>query len=237
MICLPLTAKNIHELHQEATELVVLAPDLIEWRVDHFEGHDEVNIVLNALDALRKIIGPMPLLFTCRTIHEGGCCNLSPNKLKKLNMAAAANGQIDLLDTEISNDTDLIYPLKDQCVKSKVKLVLSYHNFDNTPEETFLIDQLCRAQDLGGDIAKVAVMPNNADDVLKLLRAAYTARTQKIDIPIIAISMGEMGAISRIAGGSFGSDITFAIGRKSSAPGQVPIENLRLHWKMLSIKK
>jgi len=46
-------------------------------------------------------------------------------------------------------------------------------------------------------------------------------------MPLISMSMGAYGVLSRVAGWMFGSTVTFAVGRASSAPGQVPIEELR----------
>jgi 3-dehydroquinate dehydratase I len=43
----------------------------------------------------------------------------------------------------------------------------------------------------------------------------------------VTMAMGALGGISRIAGGLFGSDITFAMGEDASAPGQIPIDRLR----------
>jgi 3-dehydroquinate dehydratase-1 len=50
------------------------------------------------------------------------------------------------------------------------------------------------------------------------------------------MSMGEEGGITRIAGGLFGSDLTFALGKASSAPGQIPIADLRRAWSALPFK-
>jgi 3-dehydroquinate dehydratase-1 len=110
---------------------------------------------------------------------------------------------------------------------------LSYHNFDETPDEAFILDRLVTAGKLGADVAKVAVMPKSYKDVLTLLSATYTARTERLDIPIITMSMGAEGGITRIAGGLFGSDLTFALGKASSAPGQIPIDDLRKAWTAL----
>jgi 3-dehydroquinate dehydratase-1 len=41
------------------------------------------------------------------------------------------------------------------------------------------------------------------------------------------MSMGRLGLASRAAGFLFGSDLSFAGGRQSSAPGQIPIAELR----------
>ena len=76
-------------------------------------------------------------------------------------------------------------------------------------------------------------MPQDYGDVLTLLKATYTARTEVLEIPIITMSMGGEGGISRIAGGLFGSDLTFAIGQASSAPGQIHIGDIRKAWEVL----
>ena len=41
------------------------------------------------------------------------------------------------------------------------------------------------------------------------------------------MAMGAVGGVTRIAGGLFGSDMTFAMGRDATAPGQLPIDRLR----------
>jgi 3-dehydroquinate dehydratase-1 len=41
------------------------------------------------------------------------------------------------------------------------------------------------------------------------------------------MSMGGYGSVSRMVGIVFGSALTFAVGKSSSAPGQIPIEELR----------
>lgn len=235
LICLPLIADTSSRLNQEADQILSQNPDLIEWRVDHYERHTAPDSMVAALTSLRARIGKVPLLLTCRNACEGGRCRLPSDRLLNLNIAAVTTKQIDIMDTEMSNGNEFIALLKSECKRSDVKLLLSYHNFDRTPAQNFLVDQLAKAQDLGANIAKIAVMPENPGDVLTLLNAAYIARTQSIDIPIIAISMGPLGGISRIAGGLFGSDVTFAIGQKSSAPGQIPIADLRSHWKMMDL--
>jgi len=62
---------------------------------------------------------------------------------------------------------------------------------------------------------------------LTLLNATNRARNTSVEVPIVTMSMGPEGQITRLAGGLFGSDITFAIGKNASAPGQIPIAALR----------
>ena len=62
---------------------------------------------------------------------------------------------------------------------------------------------------------------------MTLLAATFEASQSLLDIPLISMSMGPYGSISRMVGGVFGSALTFAVGKSSSAPGQMPIEELR----------
>ncbi|MCQ2972814.1 MAG: type I 3-dehydroquinate dehydratase, partial [archaeon] len=72
-----------------------------------------------------------------------------------------------------------------------------------------------------GDIAKVAFMPQDLEDTLKIL----TILSHFDDV--IAISMGELGTYTRVMTSKFNSPITFAVGRDVTAPGQIDIETMR----------
>ena len=82
-------------------------------------------------------------------------------------------------------------------------------------------------QEYGADITKIAVMPHSEQDVLTLLSATLEMKKTKGDRPFIAISMGSLGAISRLASELFGSSMTFASLNEGSAPGQISINNMR----------
>ena len=146
---------------------------------------------------------------------------------------AMESGDVDIVDIELCNEKEFIESVREMAGANKVALILSYHNFNNTPDEEFICNKLSEARKAGADIAKLAVMPTNYSDVLNLLTATNRARTGAVDIPMITISMGEQGGISRLAGGLFGSDITFGLGRESSAPGQMPIDDLRTGMALL----
>ena len=80
---------------------------------------------------------------------------------------------------------------------------------------------------------KNKVMPKDYADVLTLLGATLKARTGAVKVPIVTMSMGPEGGVTRVAGGLFGSDLTFAVGKDASAPGQIPIGGLRQAMKLL----
>jgi 3-dehydroquinate dehydratase-1 len=79
----------------------------------------------------------------------------------------------------------------------------------------------------GADVAKLAVMPRSAGDVLRLLEITWEARNRFPRLPLCTMSMGRLGTLSRVAGFLFGSDMAFAVGQETSAPGQIPIAEAR----------
>ena len=76
------------------------------------------------------------------------------------------------------------------------------------------------------DIVKLAVMPQNMEDVLKLLSVTNEFKEENPDTPVITMSMGKMGMISRLCGESFGAAVTFAAHKKASAPGQMEMHEV-----------
>ena len=233
LICLPLAAGKPSEVLSQAEELARFSPDLVEWRIDYYENAEDIEDSIVMLKAVRKKIGDIPLIFTCRMDAEGGHKSIRGDMRRELIKAAITSGEIDIADVEMCNGTDFIGAVKDACSRCGSHLILSYHNFYQTPDEAFIINKLARAREIGADIAKVAVMPNSYKDVLVLMKAALKARTESLAIPVIAISMGSEGRVTRLAGGLFGSDLSYAIGKESSAPGQLPIDALRQAMALL----
>lgn len=227
LVCLPLVAKKKSELLTQARELTCLCPDLLEWRIDAYDAVEDVDACLDALAALKTEINRIPLILTCRIHTEGGFKKITQHDRLKLITAAIESGGVDIIDIELCNEPEFIETVKQAAAQNGSKLILSYHNFEKTPDESFILDKLIGAQTMGGDIAKLAVMPKNYADVLTLLGATLKARSGAVKTPIVTMSMGEIGGLTRLAGGLFGSDITFAVGQKSSAPGQIPIDQLK----------
>jgi len=227
LVCLPLVAKTTTELLAEAELLVSLQPDLLEWRIDGFAQVGDVDSCLDAQKKLRAAIGDIPLIYTCRIDLEGGMAKIDQDSRRALIEAAMAAGGIDLVDIELCNEDDFIAAIRTKATECNVKLILSYHNFTETPDENFIVSKLEAQCKAGADIAKLAVMPKNYTDVLTLLNATNRARNTSVEVPIVTMSMGPEGQITRLAGGLFGSDITFAVGKNASAPGQIPIGAMR----------
>ena len=233
LVCIPLVAADKKELLDQAAILEPLSPDLVEWRVDGYKGIENTADCLAALTALRMAIGDIPLIFTCRIEAEGGMQPLSQEARLGIIEAAIQSGEIDIVDIELRNEAPFIEAVRNAAREHGVKLILSYHDFKATPAEDVIVGKLEQAQSEGADIAKVAAMPTSYADVLTLLQATLKARTEVLTIPLVTMSMASEGVITRMAGGLFGADITFAIGQASSAPGQIPIGDLRQAMALL----
>ena len=216
--------------------------DLIEWRVDLYEpftatvgadaaggrdaagsGFDPVPVVA-ALGALAAALPDTPILATFRTTAEGGGAPLSDELYVRLVDTLAASGLAAAVDVEYR------HPLAARAIAAAhdhgVAVVASNHDFDATPPVEEIVARLAAMEEAGADVAKIAVMPRSAADVVTLL-AATERRYREAEIPLITMSRGAPGAVTRIGGGAFGSAATFATVGEASAPGQLPAAGVR----------
>lgn len=226
LVCLPLVAESDYELLTQAVELKKMNPDLIEWRVDYYEDCGDKEKVLSALNDLSHVLDEIPFIFTLRNISEGGNANISDETRKDVIELSIESGLVDLVDIEMSNSKEFIEDMRDITLANETKIIFSYHNFEFTPGEDEIRRKLAKGQDLNGDIVKVAVMPNTKSDVLALMNAVEKTGSQ-LNIPVIAMSMGELGKITRIACRSIGTAVTFASGIGVSAPGQISFNEVK----------
>ena len=160
LICLPLVAKEDQRFYSQTAELTRLDPDLLEWRIDGYEQVEDISACLEALQALKAAMGSIPLIFTCRIHSEGGVKDIIPGRRDcSSSPRPSSRAGVEIIDVEMCNETAFIEKVKTKAQSVQHQLILSYHNFDQTPDETFIHDKLVMAQDMGADIAKLAVMP------------------------------------------------------------------------------
>ncbi len=225
-ICVPLVGKTDEEIISEAEYLKDLKLDLVEWRVDHYEGVEDLDKVKNILSALRDKVGDLPILFTFRSKKEGGEREVSDEYYADLNKKIAETKMVDLIDVELFTGDEIVKDIVEFAHQNGVKVVMSNHDFFKTPEKEEIIKRLCKMQDLGADLPKIAVMPNTSEDVITLLAATEEMSTKYAKTPIITMSMGGLGLVSRLAGETFGSALTFGAAKVASAPGQISVDKL-----------
>lgn len=224
-ICVPIMGKNIEALETEAQKAAESAADVVEWRVDHFDEALSVERVVEALARIRRQLKEKLLLFTFRTAEEGGEKAIDLKLYRELYEEVAKSGWADLLDVELEVAEYLgrgfIRCLKNQ----QVAVILSNHNFKKTPETGELILKVGVMTQFGADIGKIAVMPNKLKDVLRLMYLSQKMRGLNT-VPMILISMGDLGKVTRIAGELTESVMTFAALEQASAPGQLSVEEM-----------
>ncbi|PLR75984.1 type I 3-dehydroquinate dehydratase [Bacillus sp. V3-13] len=226
-VCVPMVGETLSQLTEEAESLLTLDLDVVEWRADFFEDVEDIDKVKSALKEIRAILPDTPLIFTFRSAKEGGEKEVSAAFYQALNKAVVETGLVDIIDVELFNDEKDVKMLIDAAHANNVYTIISNHDFDKTPPKEEIISRLRKAQQLGGDLPKIAVMPTSPADVIVLLDATYTMAEKYADRPIITMSMAGKGMISRLTGEVFGSAMTFGAAKKASAPGQVAVSELR----------
>lgn len=226
-ICAPIVSDCIEGVISQAKNIIESKADIVEWRVDFFNSISEEKSMTVALHMLREILGDMPLLFTFRTANEGGNRAIEQDEYIRINKAAILSGYIDLVDVEVFMGDALTAEITDIAHVNQVKVIGSNHDFHKTPPKFEIINRLRHMQELNVDIPKIAVMPQSKNDVLELLMATSEMVDQYADRPIITMSMGKVGLISRMAGETFGSAVTFGAVGQISAPGQINADNLK----------
>lgn len=225
-ICLPIVGNTIEEIHSQAEIIMQNPVDIVEWRADFFAHTTDSSAVNEAILAIRRIICDTPLLYTIRTAREGGKSSLSFEQYAALIQQASQNPLIDAVDVEIlSGSKDDVANLI-STTKQTAIVIASSHDFTRTPAKEELIERLCYMDACRADVCKLAVMPQSAEDVLTLLAATSKAR-ELINRPIITMSMGKLGLISRLCGEVFGSALTFGCAGQASAPGQIDAKELK----------
>lgn len=225
-ICIPIMPKTMEEIPGAVADLEGLKYDIIEWRMDHFQAIMDQEAALAAVTKVRELLGNAVLLATFRTSKEGGEMAISNADYVALNKAMVDSKQVDFVDVECFTGDKEVTEVVEHAHANGVYVIMSNHDFDKTPAHDDIIYRLRKMQDLGADIPKIALMPTCKEDVLTVLKATKDMAENYADRPIITMSMGGMGVISRLAGEVFGSCLTFGAAKKASAPGQINVNDL-----------
>ena len=200
MICISVGRGRHKMLIAEHKHLAEHGAELVELRLDFIRR--PVNLKRLLEDT------PSPVVATCRRPKDGG------------KWMRTEEERLVVLRTAIANNVeyvDLEYDIADSIPRyGSTKRIISYHNFDETPENLDDIHE--RLSKFDPDIIKIATMANNPMDNVRALRLCRDAT-----IPTAAFCMGEMGMISRILCGRFGSPLTYATfhPERQLAPGQL----------------
>jgi len=228
-VCVPLVGRTIDELRRGVQALVVAELDLVELRIDLLAGSaQQPALVREALGLVRAALpSGVPILFTYRTTREGGEQPASAAEYTNLLVDAINSGDIDAVDVEMLTTNEDLQAIVAAARAASVAVVVSNHEFTLTPARDEIIRRLVAQQELGADVTKIAVMPTSPRDVITLLDATEEFVATHALVPAITMSMGSLGVVSRLAGETFGSCLTFGAVGATSAPGQLEAGELR----------
>ncbi|KAI4301862.1 hypothetical protein L6164_035100 [Bauhinia variegata] len=216
LLCNPLLGTTVNQMVNEMRKAKEIGTDLVEIRLDCLRSFNPRP----DLEALIKQ-SPLPTLVTYRPIWEGGQYEGDETKrLDALRLAMELGADYVDVELEVAYDfNNSIYGKK----PDNFKVIVSSHNFHNTPSSEAIGNLLARIQATGADIAKIATTALDITDCARIFQ--ITVHSQ---IPIIGIAMGERGLISRLLSPKFGGYLTYSAleADSISAPGQPTVKDL-----------
>jgi len=190
--------------------------DIIEWRADFLAK----EAILQVAPAVFEKFAGRELLFTLRTRSEGGEIDLSSEEYVQIIKDVTQLYQPDYVDFEYYTHKDVFDQMLDF-----PNLVLSYHNFQETPDN--MMEILSELTSLTPKVVKVSVMAHTEQDVLDLMNYTRGFKTLNPEQDYVTISMGKIGKVSRITSDVTGSSWSFASLDVASAPGQISLSNMK----------
>lgn len=229
VVCVPIVATTAADALALAAQAASHAPDVIELRADHLAERTP-----GAIAALLPRLAErgVPLLFTNRVANEGGAQGGDEDARVATILAAIESGIPALVDLELATAPALRDRAIDAGKRRGVPIILSSHDFAATPPDEELLARLAAMAGAGADAAKLALMPREMGDAVRLLALCRAATALPDALPLAAMGMGPLGAITRVIGHRAGSALTFAAlaAGGGSAPGQLTLAELRALW-------
>lgn len=187
-----------------------------ELRVDLFSGEISPETIKQELAILKQ--AGLETILTIRTHFEGG--KWKKDEAQRIELFLACFEFADFVDIEFSSiqkepNFDTVLKTVNQ---SKTKLILSYHNFEKTPSFDLLVNKVKAMKEIYVDVVKIATTVQAQKDIIILTKLLFECNN------LIVIGMGSL--LSRVFFPAFGSILTFAHLGKSSALGQIHLDEM-----------
>ncbi|MFV5624625.1 type I 3-dehydroquinate dehydratase [Acinetobacter baumannii] len=223
----PITAKTKEQALAQAQVIANTADaDLAEFRIDLLSFASDTKQVIALGHELKKILDNKPMIATIRTKNEGGQLEISDADYGKTYQAYLKNPFMDWLDVEMFRDQKVVSEIVQKAHQKKVLVVMSNHDFQKTPSQDEIEKRLLKQDQMGADVLKIAVMPKSKQDVFTLMNATLKV-SQQTTKPLLTMSMGQLGTISRVATANMGGSYSFGMIGQASAPGQIDVTKLK----------
>lgn len=226
-VVVSISGTSLSDIHKEIGQVKenIESLDIVEIRSDSFDNMSRSEHLSLVNEVCLELSG-LPIIYTYRTSHEGGNGSKSYAEYKDLLMDVITKCDIDIVDIEFVTGGKVISDIVDCAGENGKTVLLSHHNFKETPRLEEMQKMLYNMNIAGGEILKLAFAPANEDDVVNMLKIVKIGK-EAIGNKVIGISMGEMGKMTRLTGGEFGSCLTYGYITKNSAPGQVHASRIK----------
>jgi 3-dehydroquinate dehydratase type I len=191
-------------------------PDFLEIRLDKLHDH---RILKEVAD--RK---------SCPVIATDRSDRALTGKLEQLAYAAGAG--FDLVDLDLATaDAATVEQMK----SNGAGVIVSFHDYSQTPSEDGLAKILEAEKRLGGDICKIVTTARFPRDNLTVLGFV---QNEAASVRLVSFAMGMRGVPSRILSPWFGAEFTFAAlsDKSKTGEGQLTIDELRSAWQILGLQ-
>ena len=225
-ICIALGLPDLAKLLDHARREAEAGESFLEFRLDYLERPEQ------GAEAIRGFLDQYPdcmVLATCRRHQNHGKFNGSiDEQFRVLDVAVRAGAQA--VDIEIESAEPA--PEKLSLFRGRAMVIISYHNFETTPQLDSILARMAR---IPADAYKIVTTPRKPSDSGRvLLLAKAHPRT-----PLIVLAMGELGFPSRVLSTAFGGLYTYAapMATQGTAAGQVGARQLRHLYRVEKLTK
>lgn len=211
MICAAICEESVEAMVDTAEKLDC---DIVELRLDYLVNATDLSL----LSELEK-----PFISTCMPSWEGG--KYAGSEEERISILEDSLEFADYATIELATKPALRDVFVEKAKEAGVKVIVAAHDFEKTPSPMEITEIIENEKLAGADVAKIAFTPKTSDDVLATLHPLVSGE----DTPLIAISMGDAGRVTRILAPLLGSYLTYGFpdGKAAAAPGQFSIKELK----------
>jgi len=223
-VCVSVPPKTVDEAFDLIEKAEAQNADLIEIRLDSLKNHDRIADIPRC--------SKTPLIATNKSMEHHDKFSGSEDEHQKILMDATKNG-FEYVDIDLS--TPNMRKLIGNLHEVGAKPIVSFHDFNRTPELSQLNKVLEEEIGWGADVCKIVTTARRVEDNLTILD--FVSKASK-KAKIVCFAMGELGKPSRLLSPVFGAFFTFASidEKRKTAKGQLTIQEMRRAYELLGLR-
>jgi 3-dehydroquinate dehydratase-1 len=224
-VCVTIGAHSIEEINEKLTKI---DSELVELRLDFLPNLP--NIVEDVIKLVNRFSSKHEFILTVRNNREGG--HFKGDESTRLHIISKImEAQPSYVDIELYSSIakDVIKVAEE----NDVKVIASYHNFEETPDLKKLRLIVQKGIMLNSSLIKIITMAKSYLDNITILQLVSSKPGK-----IIGFCMGKLGIPSRVLAPFFGAPFTFAsFNEEVTAPGQIDVKTVREIWRLMELEK